>query len=66
MIYGALCISGVWRSGDNSEVEELHNDASVVLKNKAHRLRCFGHLYRMDDTSHGGKCIFSKPQGRLR
>ena len=63
MIYGALCIHGVWRSRYNRELMSLYNHTTIVQKIKTQRLRWLGHLVRMDESAPARKIHFSKPQG---
>lgn len=63
MIYGALCINGVWRSRHNSELETLYDDANIVLKIKTQRLRWLGHVYRMEEDAPPKKSVFTNPMG---
>ena len=63
MIFGALCIDGVWRSRYNRELANLYHHPSIVQKMKTQRLRWLGHLSRMDETAPASKVNFSKPHG---
>lgn len=63
MIFGALCINGVWRSRYNRELANLYNHPSIVQKMRTQRLRWLGHLSRMDERAPASKIHFSKPQG---
>ena len=66
IIFGPICVNGVWRSRYNRELDYLYTDASIVLKIKTQRLRWLGHVYRMDDSAPPRKSIFSEPSGRRK
>ena len=66
MIFGALCINGVWRSRYNRELRSLYNHTSIVQKVRTQRLRWLGHLVRMDESTPARKIYFNKPQGNRK
>ena len=50
MIFGAVCINGIWRSRYYDELYDIYNDVPVVRRIKTQRLRWLGHVQRMNDN----------------
>ena len=63
IIYGPTCINEEWRIRYNDELYDLYAEETIVQKIKAHRLKWFGHVYRMDDEAPPKKCLFTNPVG---
>ena len=65
MIFGAVCINGVWRSRFNDELYDIYNDVPVVRRIKTQRLRWLGHVQRMNDNDVPKKILEAKgPQNQ--
>ena len=60
MIFGTVCINGVWRSRFNDELYDIFNDVPVVRRIKTQRLRLLGHVQRMNDNDVPKKILEAK------
>lgn len=66
MIYGPVCIEGVWRSRFNHELYQLSQQPDVLKKVRTRRLRWAGHVSRMDDSVPSKRAFKNKPDGVRR
>lgn len=63
LIFGPVCIDGVWRRRFNNELYGLYSDVDLVKKLKIQRLRWLGHVERMDTDAPARRIFESTPDG---
>jgi hypothetical protein len=61
-IYGPSCVNGVWRMKYNDELYNIYKQLSIVKMIKIARLKCLGHVARMEDNALCKKIAFSQPE----
>jgi hypothetical protein len=65
-IYGTLCEGATWRSSNNEELYRLYDEIDLVTAIRISRLRCAGHVVRMQDNLPCKKLTLDKPEDRRR
>ena len=65
-ILGPVCVEGQWRSRYNDELHEMYGDLTVVQRIKLARLRCAGHVVRIETDDPARKVFLGRPQGQRR
>ena len=70
-IFGPVNIDNIWRIRNNMEIDELTEGADRVRFIKAHRIKCLGHIQRIDQARPTRKLLDwklmgSRPVGRPR
>jgi len=66
-IYGAKYENGEWKSRTNQELEEMSKGENTVKWIKGQRLRCLGHVERMEEDSMPKKIFTQELEGtRIR
>jgi hypothetical protein len=48
-IHGAVNEEGRWRIQSNNEIDQILEDENIVKFIKSDRIRCLGHVERMDE-----------------
>jgi len=49
-IFGPVNIDNIWRIRNNMEIDNLIEGADIVRFIRAQRIKCLGHIHRMDQT----------------
>jgi len=62
-IFGPVNIDNIWRIRNNMEIDKLVEGADIVRFIKAQRIKCLGHIQRMDQASPTRKLLDWKPMG---
>ena len=62
-IFGPVNTSNMWRIRNNMEIDKLIEGADMVRFNKAQRIKCLGHIQRMDQARPTRKLLDWKPVG---
>jgi hypothetical protein len=62
-IFGSVNIDNIWRIRNNIEIDKLIESAEIVRFNKAQRIKCLGHINRMDQARPTRKLLEWKPIG---
>jgi len=65
-IYGPICEGETWRSRYNEELYGLYDETDLVTTIRITRLRCAGHIVRMQDNLPCKQITLDKPEGRRR
>jgi hypothetical protein len=65
-IYGPSCVNRVWRAKYNDELYNLYKEPNTVKVIKIARLKCQGHIARMEDNAPCRKITFSQPEGSMK
>jgi hypothetical protein len=63
VIYSPINDSGVWRTRYNNKLYMLYEELGLVEVTKIGRLRCLGHLVRMQELDPCRKLTVLKPEG---
>jgi len=62
-MFGPVNIDSIWRIRNNMEIDKLIEGAAIVRFIKAQRIKCLGHIQRMDRARPTGKLLDGKPMG---
>jgi hypothetical protein len=62
-IFGPVNIDNMWRIRNNMEIDKLIEGADIVRLIKAQRIRCLGHIQRIDQARPARKLLDWKPMG---
>jgi hypothetical protein len=65
-IYGPICEEATWRSRYNEELYCVYDETDLVTTDKITRLKCAGHIVRIQDNLPCKKIKLNKPEGRRR
>jgi hypothetical protein len=57
-------VTGEWRKLHNEELHDLYSSPSIIRIRKARRVRCAGHVARMEDKTNAYRLLVGKPEGR--
>jgi hypothetical protein len=60
---GPVNIDNIWRTRNNTETDKLTEGADIVRLCKVQRIKCPGHIQRMDQAKPTRKLIDWKPMG---
>jgi hypothetical protein len=55
---------GAWRKLHNDELKNLYSSPSIVRVVKSRRMRCAGHVERMDGTRGVHRVLVGMPKGK--
>jgi hypothetical protein len=65
MIFGPIRIGkSIGRVRSNTELDHLINEADIVRFIKVQRIKCLGHIQRMDTSRTAKRILEWKPMGR--
>jgi len=59
--FGCVNIDNIWRTRNNMEFDKLLEDANIVRFIKAQRIKCLGHVQRIDQATPTRKLLDWKP-----
>jgi len=62
-IFGPVNIDNIWKIRNNMEIDKLIEGADIVRFIKAQRIKCLGHIQRMDQARPTRKLLVWKPMG---
>jgi len=62
-MFGPVNIDNIWRIRNNMQIDKLIEDTDIVRFIKAQRIKCLGHIRRMDQTRPTRKLLEWKPMG---
>jgi len=62
-IFGPVNIDNIWRIQNSTEIDKLIEGAVIVRFIKAQRIKCLGHIQRMDQARPTRKLLDWKPMG---
>jgi hypothetical protein len=62
-IFGPVNIDNIWRTRNNMELHKSIEGADIVRFIKAQRIKCLGHIQRMDQARPTRKPLDWKPMG---
>jgi hypothetical protein len=57
-------VTGEWSKLHNEELRDLHSSLSIIIIIKAKRMKCVGHVTRMEIRTTRKDCWLGKPGGR--
>ena len=57
-------ITGEWRTLHNAELQALYSSPNIIRNLKSRRLKCAGHLERMEQSRNAYKVLVGKPKER--
>jgi len=62
-MFGPVNIDNIWRIQSNMEIDKLIEGADIVRFIKVHRIKCLGHIHRMDQARPTRKLLVWKSMG---
>ena len=57
-------ITGEWRKLYNAELHSLYSSPNIIRSLKSRRLRCAGHVTRMEKSRNAYRVLVGKPEGK--
>jgi hypothetical protein len=57
-------VTGEWRKLHNEKLHDLYVSPSIIRIMKPRRVRCAGHVARMEDKRNAYRLLVGKPEGR--
>ena len=57
-------VTGEWRKLHNEELNDLYSSPNIVREIKSRRMRCAGHVARMEEGRGVYKVLVGKPEGK--
>jgi hypothetical protein len=57
-------VAGGWRRLHNEELHNLYTSPDIVRVMKSGRMRCAGHVARMEEMRSAYKILLAKPEGK--
>jgi hypothetical protein len=64
-IFGLVSIDSMWRIRNNMEIDKLIKGADIVRFIKVQRIKCLGHIQRMDQARPTRKLLYWRPLGTI-
>ena len=58
-------VTGEWRKLHNKELKDLYSSTNTVRMMKSRRMRCAGHVARMEEGRGVHKVLVGKPEGKI-
>jgi hypothetical protein len=57
-------VTGEWRKLHNEELRDLYSSLSIIRIIKSRRIRCAGHVARMEDKRNAYRLLVGKLEGK--
>jgi hypothetical protein len=57
-------VTGGWRKLHNEELHNLYSSPSIIRKIKSRRMKCAGHVARMEEKRNAHRIFVENPEGK--